>query len=53
MELTGGIDIKWHKIGKMVIDARGLGYQKPLIMAEEALSTTDDGIVEMLVDNEH
>jgi selenium metabolism protein YedF len=36
----------------MKIDARGFGCPKPVIMAEEALSQIDEGIVEVLVDNE-
>lgn len=36
----------------MIVDARGLGCPKPVIMAEEALGRTDEGIIEMLVDNE-
>ena len=36
----------------MLIDAIGLGCPKPVIMAEEALSKIDEGIVEILVDNE-
>lgn len=36
----------------MLIDARGLGCPKPVIMAEEQLANTDEGIVEILVDNE-
>ena len=36
----------------MLIDARGLGCPKPLMMAEEALSIIQEGIVEVLVDNE-
>lgn len=36
----------------MVIDARGLGCPKPVIMAEDELNKTDEGIVEILVDNE-
>jgi len=36
----------------MFIDARGLGCPRPVIMAEEALSGMDEGIVEILVDNE-
>ncbi len=36
----------------MLIDARGLGCPKPVIMAEEALSKIEEGIVEILVDNE-
>lgn len=36
----------------MLIDARGLGCPKPVIMAEESLLKTGEGIVEVLVDNE-
>ncbi len=36
----------------MIIDAKGLGCPKPVIMAEEALSRMDEGIIEVLVDNE-
>lgn len=36
----------------MLIDARGQGCPKPVMMAEEALSKMDEGIVEVLVDNE-
>lgn len=36
----------------MLIDARGYGCPKPVIMAEEALSETPEGIIEVLVDNE-
>ncbi|MBI5098120.1 MAG: sulfurtransferase-like selenium metabolism protein YedF [Nitrospirae bacterium] len=36
----------------MLIDARGLGCPKPVIMAEEELIKADEGIVEILVDNE-
>lgn len=36
----------------MVIDARGMDCPKPVTMAEEALSRIDEGIVEVLVDNE-
>jgi selenium metabolism protein YedF len=36
----------------MLIDARGIGCPKPVIMAEESLSGIDEGIVEILVDNE-
>ncbi|MCX7914266.1 MAG: sulfurtransferase TusA family protein, partial [Thermodesulfovibrionales bacterium] len=34
------------------IDAIGVGCPKPVIMAEEALSKIEEGIVEVLVDNE-
>ncbi len=36
----------------MVIDARGIGCPKPVLMAEDALSKIEEGIVEILVDNE-
>jgi selenium metabolism protein YedF len=36
----------------MIIDARGHGCPKPVIMAEEALAKIGEGIVEVLVDNE-
>ena len=36
----------------MIIDARGLGCPKPVIMAEEELAKIAEGIVEILVDNE-
>ena len=36
----------------MLVDARGIGCPKPVIMAEEALSKIDEGIVDVLVDNE-
>lgn len=36
----------------LTVDARGLGCPKPVIMAEEAVSKTEEGIVEVLVDNE-
>jgi selenium metabolism protein YedF len=36
----------------MLIDARGQGCPKPVIMADEALSKIKEGIVEVLVDNE-
>jgi selenium metabolism protein YedF len=36
----------------MLIDARGQACPKPVLMAEEALSKIDEGIVEVLVDNE-
>jgi selenium metabolism protein YedF len=36
----------------MVIDARGQGCPKPVMMAEEALSKIQEGIVDVLVDNE-
>lgn len=36
----------------MLIDARGQGCPKPVIMADEALSKIAEGIVEVLVDNE-
>lgn len=36
----------------MLIDAKGLGCPKPVMMAEEALSKMTEGIIEVLVDNE-
>lgn len=36
----------------MVIDARGIGCPKPVLMAEEALAGISEGTVEILVDNE-
>jgi selenium metabolism protein YedF len=36
----------------MVIDARGQGCPKPVMMAEEALSEITQGIIEIIVDNE-
>jgi selenium metabolism protein YedF len=36
----------------MVIDARGQGCPKPVMLAEEALGKMTEGIVEVLVDNE-
>lgn len=36
----------------MLIDARGQACPKPVIMAEEALTKIEEGIVEILVDNE-
>jgi selenium metabolism protein YedF len=36
----------------MQIDARGKGCPQPVIMADEALSKIQEGIVEILVDNE-
>ncbi len=36
----------------VVIDARGLGCPKPVMMAEEAVSKIKEGIIEVLVDNE-
>lgn len=36
----------------MIIDARGFGCPKPVMMAEEALSKIEEGIVEVIVDNE-
>ncbi len=36
----------------MLIDARGLGCPKPVMMAEEKLSKINEGIVTILVDNE-
>jgi selenium metabolism protein YedF len=36
----------------MLIDARGLGCPKPVVMAEDALKGMSEGTVEVLVDNE-
>lgn len=36
----------------MIIDAKGQPCPKPVLLAEEALSKIDEGIVEILVDNE-
>jgi selenium metabolism protein YedF len=36
----------------MLVDARGQGCPKPVMMAEEALSKMKEGIVDVLVDNE-
>ena len=36
----------------MIIDARGQGCPKPVMMAEEALSKITEGIVDVIVDNE-
>jgi len=36
----------------MVIDARGQGCPKPVLMTEEALSKIQEGIIDVLVDNE-
>lgn len=36
----------------MLIDARGQGCPKPVMLAEEALAKMGEGIVEVLVDNE-
>ena len=36
----------------MVIDARGMGCPKPVMMAEDALAKITEGIVEVAVDNE-
>lgn len=36
----------------MIIDARGLGCPKPVIMAEEAMRNIDEGTIKVLVDNE-
>lgn len=36
----------------MLVDARGLGCPKPVLMAEEVLSKISEGLVEILVDNE-
>jgi selenium metabolism protein YedF len=39
-------------VEKMLIDARGFGCPKPVMMAEEALSNINEGLVEILLDNE-
>ena len=36
----------------LLVDARGLGCPKPLLLAEDALSGLDAGIIDVLVDNE-
>jgi len=36
----------------MLIDARGFGCPKPVMMAEEALAPITEGTIELLVDNE-
>ncbi len=36
----------------MLVDARGQGCPKPIMMAEEALMKITEGIIEVLVDNE-
>lgn len=36
----------------LLIDARGLGCPKPVLLAEDALSGMDEGIIDVLVDNE-
>ena len=36
----------------MIVDARGQGCPKPVMMAEEALSNITEGIIEIIVDNE-
>ncbi len=36
----------------MLLDARGQGCPKPVMMADEALSRMKEGVVEVLVDNE-
>lgn len=36
----------------MVIDARGFGCPRPVILAEEAFSKIEEGTIEVLVDNE-
>lgn len=35
-----------------IVDARGLGCPKPVVLAEEVLDTIEEGTVEVLVDNE-
>jgi selenium metabolism protein YedF len=36
----------------MLVDARGFGCPKPVMMAEEALNKVSEGLVDVLVDNE-
>ena len=36
----------------LLVDARGLGCPKPLLLVEDALSGLDEGIIDVLVDNE-
>ncbi len=36
----------------MLVDARGLGCPKPVIMAEDALKDIEEGTIEVLVDND-
>lgn len=36
----------------MLIDARGLGCPKPVMMAEEALAKISEGTIDILIDNE-
>lgn len=36
----------------MLIDARGIGCPKPVVMAEEAMLKLTEGIIEVIVDNE-
>ncbi len=36
----------------LLVDARGLGCPKPLLLAEDALSGLDEGVIDVLVDNE-
>ncbi len=36
----------------LLVDARGLGCPKPVLLAEDALSGLDEGIVDVLIDNE-
>ncbi len=36
----------------MIVDARGFGCPKPVMMAQEALSQMDEGTIEVIVDNE-
>src|SRR5208283_5502300 len=39
-------------MGTLLVDARGLGCPKPLLPAEDALSGLDEGVIDVLVDNE-
>jgi len=36
----------------MQIDARGYGCPRPVVLAEDALSKIEKGVIEILVDNE-
>lgn len=36
----------------VIVDARGLGCPKPIILAEEALSKIEEGFITILIDNE-
>jgi len=41
-----------QEVFDMIVDARGLGCPKPVIMAEDALNDVQEGTIEVLVDNE-